>query len=185
MVAFRRLKNLKECLVHSSLKEEMQKQDLHKCMASRCKCCQSLVESKSFGINGKNHTTLSGGSCKSSNLIYSVQCKKCNLFYVGETGMKLHECLIQHCHSIGKIRTGESINKSNDTGLSERFASECHNFKDDAALFILEKGEWKTAEERRCKESFYICKYSTLEPTGMNKKAGSMGDLYEKVNGRN
>ena len=54
----------------------------------------------------------------------------------------------------------------------------------DAALFILEKGEWKSAEERRCKESYYICKYSTLEPTGMNKKAGSMADLYEKVNGQ-
>ena len=47
-----------------------------------------------------------------------------------------------------------------------------------------ERGEWKSADERRCKESFYICKYSTLEPTGMNKKAGSMADLYEKVNGR-
>ena len=184
MVAFRRLKNLKDSLVHSSLREEMQKQDSHKCMASRCKCCQSLVESKSFGINGKNHVTLNGGSCKSSNLIYTVQCKKCNLFYVGEMGMKLHERLNQHRHSIGKIRRGESIDKSNDTGLSEHFASGGHSFEEDAALFILEKGEWKSAEERRCKESFYIIKYSTLEPTGMNKKAGSMADLYDKVNGR-
>ena len=32
--------------------------------------------------------------------------------------------------------------------------------------------------------SFYICKYKTLEPSGMNKKPGSMGDLYEKVSGR-
>ena len=41
-----------------------------------------------------------------------------------------------------------------------------------------------SAEERRCKESFYICKYSTLDPTGLNKKAGNMADLYEKVNGK-
>ena len=64
------------------------------------------------------------------------------------------------------------------------FASEGHSFEDDAGLYILEKGEWVNAEERRCKESFYICKFSTLEPTGMNKKAGSMADLYEKVHGR-
>ena len=127
---------------------------------------------------------MNGGSCKSSNLIYGVNCVKCNLWYVGETGMRLHERLNQHRHSIGKIRRGESIDKSNDTGLSEHFALDGHSFEEDAGLYILEKGEWVNAEERRCKESFYICKFSTLEPTGMNKKAGSMADLYEKVHGR-
>ena len=98
--------------------------------------------------------------------------------------MKLHERLNQHRHSIGRIKRGETIDKSNDTGLSEHFALEGHCFEDDAALFVLEKGEWTSAEERRCKESFYICKYSTLDPTGMNKKAGNMADLYEKVHGK-
>ena len=96
----------------------------------------------------------------------------------------MHERLNQHRHSIGKIRRGESIDKSNDTGLSEHFSLEGHCFEDDAALYILETGEWISAEERRCKESFYICKYSTLDPTGLNKKAGNMADLYEKVNGK-
>ena len=184
MVAFRRLRNLKDSLVHSSMREDKEKVDSRKCMASRCKCCLNLMEAKSFTINGKSHTTLNGGSCKSSNLIYGVNCKKCDLWYVGETGMKLHERLNQHRHSIGKIRRGESIDKSNDTGLSEHFALEGHCFEDDAALYVLEKGEWMSAEERRCKESFYICKYSTLDPTGLNKKAGSMADLYEKVTGK-
>ena len=52
------------------------------------------------------------------------------------------------------------------TGLSKHFASKGHSFEDDAALYILERGQWKNAEERRCKESFYICKYSTLEQKG-------------------
>ena len=98
--------------------------------------------------------------------------------------MELHERLNQHCHSIGKFRRGESVDKSNDTGLSEHFAMEGHNFEEDAALNILEKANWKNVEERRCKESFYICKYSSLEPSGMNKKAGSMADLYKKINGK-
>ena len=76
------------------------------------------------------------------------------------------------------------MDKSNDTGLSEHFAVEGHSFEEDAALHILEAGNWRNAEERRCKESFYIIKYSSLEPSGMNKKAGSMADLYERVNGR-
>ena len=184
MVAFRRLRNLKDTLVHSSMREEVPKQDSHKCGANRCKCCQNLVETKTFMINGKQHVTMNGGTCKSSNLIYGVRCKKCDSWYLGETGMRLHERLNQHRHSIGKFRRGESVDKSNDTGLSEHFAVEGHSFEEDAALHILEAGNWRNAEERRCKESFYIIKYSSLEPSGMNKKAGSMADLYERVNGR-
>ena len=90
----------------------------------------------------------------------------------------------QHRYSIGKFKKGEDVDKGNDTGLSEHFAMEGHNFEKDAEVHILEGGSWKTTEERQCKESFYILKYSTLEPTGMNKKAGSMGDLYEKVSGK-
>ena len=85
---------------------------------------RDLVEEKSVMINGKNHVTQNGGTCKSSNLIYGVNCKKCDSWYVGETGMRLHERLNQHRHSIGKFRRGESVDKSNDTGLSEHFASE-------------------------------------------------------------
>ena len=184
MVAFKRLRNLKDSLVHSSMKEETLKEDSHKCNGKRCKCCQNLIESKSVEINGKNHVTLNGGSCKSSNLIYGVKCKKCESWYIGETKMRLHERLNQHRSSIGKLRKGGSLDKSNDTGLSEHFATEGHNFEVDADLYILEHGEWGSSEERKCKESFYICKYKTLEPSGMNKKPGSMGDLYEKVSGR-
>ena len=185
MVAFRRLHNLKDMLVHSSTTVEISQKDTAKCMGNRCKCCQNMVESKSFMINQKNHKTLNGGTCKSSNLIYGVKCKQCeNSWYIGETGMRLHERMNQHRYSIGKFKKGENVDKGNDTGLSEHFAMEGHNFERDAEIYILEGGAWKTTEERQCKESFYICKYSTLEPTGMNKKAGSMGDLYQKVNGR-
>ena len=62
------------------------------------------------------------------------------IIYIGETGMKLHERLNQHRHSIVRIRRGELIDKSNDTGLSEHFALTGHCFEDDAALYILEKG---------------------------------------------
>ena len=98
--------------------------------------------------------------------------------------MRLHERMNQHRYSIGRFRRGENIDKSNDTGLSEHFGSGDHDFDKDAQLHILEDGNWKSVEERQCKESFFICKYSTLEPSGLNKKRGSFGDLYDKVHGR-
>ena len=126
-----------------------------------------------------------GGTCKSSNVVYAVRCRKCeDNWYIGETGMRLHERMNQHRYSIGKFRRGETIDKSNDTGLSEHFGVSDHNFEEDAELYLLECGAWKTAEERQCRESYYICRYSTVEPSGLNKKRGAMGDLYDKVNGK-
>ena len=98
--------------------------------------------------------------------------------------MKLHERLNQHRYSTNKLRCGGSIDKTNDTGLAEHFALEDHNFDNDLELYILEKGKWKTPVERKAKESFYICRHSTMEPKGMNKNAGFLGDLYEKVSGK-
>ena len=98
--------------------------------------------------------------------------------------MKLHERMNQHRYSIGKFKRGESIDKSNDTGLSEHFGNDDHDFDRDAQLHIIENGDWRSVEERQCKESYFICKYSTVEPSGLNKKRGSFGDLYDKINGR-
>ena len=38
--------------------------------------------------------------------------------------------------------------------------------------------------DRQEKESFYICRYSTTEPGDLNKRAGSLGDIYDHVHGR-
>ena len=186
MVAFRRLKNLRDMLMHSKLRKEEKKEEVtSRCNGARCKCCRMLVETKSFEINGRQHGTMLGGTCKSANLIYAVKCGKCgDKWYVGETSMKLHERMNQHRYSIGRFKRGESIDKSNDTGLSEHFGKEDHDFEKDAHLHILENGNWRSAEERQCRESFYICRYATVEPSGLNKKRGSLGDLYEKVQGK-
>ena len=98
--------------------------------------------------------------------------------------MKLHERLNQHRYSINKLKRGGCLDKSNDTGLAEHFAKDDHDFDTDAQLHILEKGTWRSSSDRKAKESFYICRYSTQEPQGLNKYAGFLGDLYEKVNGK-
>ena len=185
MVAFRRLKNLKDMLVHTSQnKVEREENEVKKCKSLRCKCCPHLQEKNSFEINGKGHELRHGGTCKSTNLIYGVRCSKCNLWYFGETSMKLHERLNQHRYSTNKLKRGGSLDKTNDTGLAEHFAQEDHNFDNDLELYMIEKGKWRTPMERKSRESFYICRHSTQEPEGMNKHAGFLGDLYEKVHGK-
>ena len=69
----------------------------------------------------------------------------------------------------------------NDTGAAEHFVGEGHDFDRDLELFLLESGGWKSAAERKKRESYYICKFSTLEPGGLNKTAGSMGQFYGSI----
>ena len=98
--------------------------------------------------------------------------------------MRLNERLNQHRYSTNKLKRGGSLDKSNDTGLAEHFAQDDHDFEADLELYILEKGRWRTPLDRKAKESFYICRHSTQEPQGLNKYAGFLGDLYERINGR-
>ena len=96
--------------------------------------------------------------------------------------MRLHDRLSGHRASIKRLEKGETLNtQQNDTGLAEHFLEGGHNFERDAELHILEVGDWKSTEERRKKESFFICKFKTKQPCGMNKSAGCFTDLYEKI----
>ena len=44
----------------------------------------------------------------------------------------------------------------NDTGAAEHFVQEGHNFDQHLELFVLESGNWRSAAERKKRESYYI-----------------------------
>ena len=49
------------------------------------------------------------------------------------------------------MKREESINKSNNTGVSENSGQDKHNFEEDAIVYISENGSWNNAEGRQCK----------------------------------
>ena len=71
--------------------------------------------------------------------------------------------------------------KYNDTGAATHFGQSDHEFEKDMKLYMLENSEWGSAYERKQKEGYYICKYRTVVPEGMNKYAGTAQDFYEKI----
>ena len=130
-------------------------------------------------INGKKHFTNIGGNCVSKNIIYGLKCRKCGVWYIGETGDELHIRLNNHRSMTKKVLGGAKIDESkNDCGASIHFGQKGHNFDKDAEVYILEQGNWKNWRERRQKKSYYICKFKTMVPTGMNKSAGSESHFY-------
>ena len=96
--------------------------------------------------------------------------------------MKLRSRINGHRASVVRLQDGKVLNtQMNDTGAAEHFVKANHDFDRDLEVTILESGDWKSALERKKRESFYICKYSTLEPSGMNKAPGCLGSFYGKI----
>jgi hypothetical protein len=84
-----------------------------------------------------------------------------------------------HRATIKRLKKGKKLNEErNDTGAAEQFHQPGHQFETDAELHIIEKGNWKTAAECKERESFWICKFKTFQPEGMNKTKGKFEDIY-------
>ena len=69
-------------------------------------------------------------SCRSSNLVYCVTCKKCKKQYVGQTMLRLKDRFVKHFYDISQGDTQK--------GLGHHFSSEGHQGLQDVRIHILE-----------------------------------------------
>ena len=93
LIAFRRPRNLRDLLVRTTLTAMLhESHGNYPCGASKCKTCPILMVTDEFS----SHTTEKvfkvkfRASCKSSNVIYLITCRRCGPQYLGETGKPLH-----------------------------------------------------------------------------------------------
>ena len=117
-------------------------------MDIRYKCCNTYgkftgaAKSNTTGetITLRQHTT-----CKTSNVIYLIECSKCNEQYVGETGHPVHHRGNQHRSDIqGGHKNIPSLRHFKKCGVE--------NLK----LTVLEKVRSKNQEIRKARESYWI-----------------------------
>ena len=99
--------------------------------ARRCKTCPILVTTDTFSssVTGEHFKLKLSASCKTSNVIYLIQCKRCGLQYVGETGQPLHNRMNSHRFNIAHGRTNESP-------VAAHFTSEGHTEIDMSVMVI-------------------------------------------------
>ena len=185
MVAFRRLPNIRNQLVKSGRDRDGGDSCLlknEKCGRRNCKCCKMFSEEEGVDINGKQFYPRKCGSCRTANVIYGLECIKCNKWYIGETKQDLGARMSGHRASVNKVKRGGVLNDDmNDNGTAYHFGEENHDFDRDARVVILECGEWKNTFERQTKEDYYICKFKTLQPTGINVKRGPFTKAFNKL----
>ncbi|XP_078374399.1 uncharacterized protein LOC144657936 [Oculina patagonica] len=171
VIAYRRNASLRDLLVHSELthKKFSKQQDagVHKCNHPRCLTCSFLQEGQTnytfFNTNETRKITDSI-SCRSKNLIYLIDCKKCHHQYIGETKRQLNERFGQHRRSI------LNHHKLDDpTPVSIHFNQPGHSIN-DVHLIPLELIRSKRDSVRKAREAHLINKAKTLHPLGINRR---------------
>ena len=90
-----------------------------KCNNSYCKVCSFSVNYK-YLINKFNLPILipSNSNCQSKNCIYFLFCKKCEMYYVGETGRTISKRITEHLYKINYLK--KIVNNKNISVIAKK-----------------------------------------------------------------
>ena len=150
---------------------------ISKCSIKNCKTCDILITRNSFTSNltGRNFCTktFEDLTCKSSNVVYAIECTLCGLIYVGETKGSLNKRISGHRFQ---------INNGGNQLLYKHFNSPDHSIL-SMKVRILEKIYHHTNNPtlstpfRRQREAYWIKTLGTAFPYGCNDNVQNVGNL--------
>jgi hypothetical protein len=151
----------------------------HKCQSKRCVVCQQHLKQTTTFNSVRTGTTFNirtPANCKTSNLIYLIDCDKCgDVQYVGETGQTLQRRFHAHRSNIGvdpskKKEQSKNTNsdfKRPDTLVARHFQSDGHSLQ-DMRVTVIETMRSDDAASRKSRERFWRHKLKTNYPDGLN-----------------
>ena len=159
--AFRRAKNLKDLLVHSSLPQVLQRQiGSFPCNRRDCRTCP-FINSSDRITTTQGQIKISGFfTCISSQLIYSVSRRKCpGVVYIGETGRGLGDRFREHRLDVIKKKVAPPV--------PAHFAGMDHQLE-DMQVAVITAGLPEQGKRRR-EEMRFIHNFGILVPGGLNQ----------------
>ncbi len=137
-----------------------------KCGKPGCECCLYVKQTSDIIGPDFDYPIIGKLTCNSTNLIYIIECTKCNEYYVGETSKTLRQRLTAH---LSDIRN--ELNKP----VAEHFNDLYHSVHLDMVIYpiqqVLEQGspEINTVKRRKIEQK-WIETLETMEPYGLNIK---------------
>ena len=147
------------------------------CKSKNCKTCPILITQPTFtsSLTNKNYITRSYEdlNCKTSNVIYGIECNLCGLIYIGETKGQISKRINGHRFNINN--NGKQI-------LYQHFNQEDHSII-SMRVRIIEKIYHPTNSPnlstpyRRKREEFWIRELGTAMPYGCNDNISTLGNL--------
>ena len=140
VVAFRCSPNLRDLLVTAKLPFNSSNPQLpsgsFRCGKNCATCpyiCHGLT-TYTFFSTGETRPIKSNLTCETKNLIYMIQCYRCNLQHIGETKRRLKDRFNEHRRTIDNHN-----NKSKVTTAAEHFLSSPSHTANDMLLIPIEK----------------------------------------------
>ena len=131
------------------------------CPNTRCRACSYIMPSRSFSSshNSKSFTVRGYITCKTTNVVYLVTCRKCQLQYVGETSRPLADRINDHL---------SAIRLKKQTPISLHFNSTGHSIADFRILGIDRIDDTSPPGTRRIMERTWQNLLQTNYPHGIN-----------------
>ena len=162
LVSYRRPRNLNDLLVRALLKSPQQlHKGTHQCNRPRCKTCMHIRTETKFGstVTGETFLAKVTATCKTANVIYLMECRKCKKQYVGETENPLHLRINGHRSDFHR--------KLPDKPVAVHFNSPGHSFE-DMTVMVIERMQLSDSAKRKLRESYWIHTLRSLSPHGLN-----------------
>ena len=158
---------------------------ISRCADRRCKTCPKLNCSKNIKCSVTNRTfeviNPSGENlnCHSQNLIYLLNCYFCFTQYVGETVTPLH--IRMNGHRTSKEGCEHIINHSKHSCEGHNFTCQILEKLPGSGYDINGEVDENMTERRLERENFWILKFRTLFPYGLNEKLSGKLSNSSKV----
>lgn len=121
-----------------------------KCNEPRCGLCKYIKEASTYNFNNKMFTVTCDMSCTVKNVIYVIECRGCNKYYIGETNNLRKRTTLHNQH----IRN-ENLRM---IPLSGHIAS-CSKKDPKYFMFPFYKMKTDSIIERKEKEKYFIQQY--------------------------
>ena len=162
LVAYRHPPNLKNLLVCATFKPRLPfYKGNSQCKQPRCKTCRHIkaVETFKSSITGKMYKVKATTNCKTSNVVYVIECNCCRKQYMGETENALHVQMNGHQSDIN--------HRSLEKPVAQHFNSNGHSLE-DLSVFKIEKIHREAATFSKAKERHWIWTLHSLAREELN-----------------
>ena len=149
---------------------------------SDCQCCRQLKQTTTFSSKTtyKSFYIRYKLNCKSSRVIYLMDCLKCGKQYVGKSETPFNIRLSNQRKDVNSM--------TNALSVSHHFRQADHSFNQDAKFTLIEQiknnklDPMKAGRTLEDHEDFWILRLNILKPHGLNDKLNhpenATGSLY-------
>ena len=164
--AFKANRTLRNILVRAKLQQNDSPPltlGTHPC-GRQCFCCKYICSSQSSQSkvkshhNGKTYNSRGSGNCRTSGVVYLLECRVCHIQYVGQIGNALKTRISNHLSSIRR--------EDDELPVAIHFNSSRHTINDVTVRIIDIPGN--QIQKRLSYEQAWIDSLQTLQPWGLN-----------------